>query len=263
MKETNQTSWMKIQLLIVLTSWYNQQTQSFTISPQQNHHHHQYQIDFIKTNSCSTTRLFASEYDSGGSDANKWLSSDIPPYGEQEDWEIAVNARQDGSLWSSFTADEDNNENNNNSNKNQKDEQEDNDFGEEAWLDAIAKISADEIDFINIEADRADKVRQMQEMEFSAESIAATLGVEMDESKEVEMAQNELFEQFKEETSKSGFGMYLDDEIDLETVESHTTIERDEETKEPVRTQMVYVDEHSCIGCTHCAGVRMFFCDLY
>lgn len=27
-----------------------------------------------------------------------------------------------------------------------------------------------------------------------------------------------------------------------------TTVERDEETGELIRTQMVYVDEHSCIG---------------
>ena len=34
-----------------------------------------------------------------------------------------------------------------------------------------------------------------------------------------------------------------------------TTVERDEETGELIRTQMVYVDEHACIGCTHCAMV--------
>jgi ferredoxin len=45
------------------------------------------------------------------------------------------------------------------------------------------------------------------------------------------------------------------DKVDLETVESHTTVEIDEETGEPVRTRMVYVDEHTCIGCTNCAMI--------
>ena len=40
-------------------------------------------------------------------------------------------------------------------------------------------------------------------------------------------------------TKETGFGLYLDDEVDPETVESHTTVERDEETGDLVRTQMV------------------------
>ena len=47
---------------------------------------------------------------------------------------------------------------------------------------------------------------------------------------------------------------FLDD-VDLETVESHTRVEIDDETGEPVRQQMVYVDEHTCIGCTNCAMI--------
>jgi ferredoxin len=203
----------------------------------------------------SSSSLYANGYNSDSDDANKWQSSEIPPYGEQEDWEDAVAARQDGSLWSSFTSDEDNNNDNSlDNNDNGSTTEEDVDDDGEAWLDALAKISADEIDFINVEADRADKVRQMQEMEFSSEAIAATLGVEVDESREID-PENILFEKFKEETSKSGFGMYLDDEYDMETVESHTTVEIDEDTNEPVRAQMVYVDEVTCIGCTNCAMV--------
>jgi ferredoxin len=30
-------------------------------------------------------------------------------------------------------------------------------------------------------------------------------------------------------------------------------VERDPDSNEPIRSQMVYVDEHTCIGCTHCA----------
>ncbi len=201
------------------------------------------------------TEIYSSNYDSGSSDANKWQSSEILPYEEQEDWEESVTARQDGSLWSSFTSSEEETGDETNDDKKSKssivDEMDD---GEEAWLDALAKISADEVEFMNVEADRADKVRQMQEMEFSSESIEATLGVAVDESLEIDET-NVVFEQFKEETRKTGFGMYLDDEYDMETVESHATVERDEDTGDPVRTQMVYVDEVTCIGCTNCAMV--------
>jgi len=60
-----------------------------------------------------------------------------------------------------------------------------------------------------------------------------------------------LFEAFQEEE----FGMYVDEDVDLETVESHTRVEIDEETGEPIRQQMVYVDEVSCIGCYQCAMI--------
>jgi len=74
---------------------------------------------------------------------------------------------------------------------------------------------------------------------------------------------NEVFEAFKEVTAETGFGMYLEDDIDLSEVESHATVEMDEETGMPVRSQMVYVDEHTCIGCTNCAMIAQstFFMD--
>ena len=97
-------------------------------------------------------------------------------------------------------------------------------------------------------------MRQMQEWGFEASTIQNTLDLAIDDSKEINV-ENEVFEEFKEETAKRGFGMYLDDDVDLTTVESHTTVEREEETGELIRTQMVYVDKHSCIGCTHCARV--------
>mmetsp|Transcript_13886 Transcript_13886/g.21083 ORF Transcript_13886/g.21083 Transcript_13886/m.21083 type:complete len:430 (+) Transcript_13886:233-1522(+) len=214
----------------------------------------------ITSNSFGVTKLHSSNgngNDNANYDANKWQSSSTPPYAEQQDWEETLSARQDGSLWSSFSSNDNEDENKNNnksSNTNNMDEEDD---GEEAWLDAIAQISADEIDFINVEADRADKVRQMQEMEFSSESIAATLGVEIDDSNEVQSEDNVLLEKFKEETGKAGggFGLYVEEEYDMETVESHVMVEMDEETNEPIRQQMVYVDEHTCIGCTNCAMV--------
>lgn len=44
-----------------------------------------------------------------------------------------------------------------------------------------------------------------------------------------------------------------DEELLLEQIESHTTVERDPDTQKPTRQQMVYVDEYNCIGCTACA----------
>lgn len=128
------------------------------------------------------------------------------------------------------------------------------DDGEEAWLDTLASISAEEINFMSKEAERADKVRQMQELGFGAESIKNTLGVATDDELERDL-DNEVFEAFKEETAKSGFGMLVQDDIDMETVESHTTVDWDDDLDEPVRSQMVYVDEHTCIGCTNCAMI--------
>lgn len=186
-------------------------------------------------------------------DVNSWTSSsDVSPINEQDDWEETIASRQDGSMWSSF---ESSDEAETSNSKDDKDDakEEDLDDGEE-WLDAIAAISQQEIEFINVEAERADKARQMQEWGFSSESISNTLGIAVDESLEVD-PENEVFEAFKEETAKTGFGMYLDDEEDLELVESHTKVERDEDTGDPTRTQMVYVDEHTCIGCTNCAMV--------
>lgn len=258
-------------LIIITTSLLVcQLVNSFTIQSQSLYHHrYQKQEDKtrIKNNPIilysSNNNINNNDYDSGATNANKWQSSNISNNDDERDWEDIVNERQDGSFWSSFSLDdEDNNDNsiddhdddNNISSSSSMNTIDDDDGGEEAWLDTIAQISADEITFMNVENDRADKVRQMQEMEFSPEAIAATLGVEVDDSKEID-PENQIFEEFKKETKKTGFGMYLDVDYDMTTVESHTTVEMDDESNEPIRTQMVYVDEHTCIGCTHCAMV--------
>ena len=194
--------------------------------------------------------LFSDRYNSGEADGNKWTSSQSEE-NEEEDWEDTMAKRKDGTLWSTFDSSNDNDESLGNTSSSNSDNFDDDG---EAWLDTIASISADEVNFMNTEADRADKVRQMQEWGFTAESISSTLGVNTDDSAEID-PENEMLEKFKEETARTGFGMYLDDDIDLQTVESHSTVECDDETGEPIRTQMVYVDEHTCIGCTHCAGV--------
>ena len=190
-------------------------------------------------------------------DPNRWLSSDEQSALGDASWEGSLADREDGSLWSSFASSEDDDKNDEDDDSDKiipdNDDQDIEDDGE-LWLDTLASIAADEVEFNMKEADRADKVRQMQELGFSSDSISSTLGVAVDTEQEDDKS-NEIFEAFKEETAKTGFGLMVDDEVDLQTVESHTQVEWDEEADEPVRAQHVYVDEVTCIGCTNCAMI--------
>ena len=187
------------------------------------------------------------DFSAPDTDANSWQGMDET---YDQDWEDKMVERNDGSIWSSFEPSEDEA----GAGAAATGAVSDDDGGGDAWLDTLASITADEIEFMNAEADRADKARQMQEWGFEAKTISSTLGVATDETLETD-AENELLEAFKEETAESGFGMYLGEEIDPSEVESHALVERDEETGEPVRSQMVYVDEVTCIGCTNCATI--------
>lgn len=184
-------------------------------------------------------------------DPNRWISSDEENSLADGSWEDTLARREDGSLWSSFESSDDDSEINSSAIDSSTDV--DIDGGEEAWLDSLQNIAAEEINFMTKEADRADKARQMEEMGFSSESISATLGVATDTELETD-EENPLFEAFKEETAKTGFGQVVD-EVDMETVESHTQVEWDDEADEPIRSQHVYVDEVTCIGCTNCAMI--------
>lgn len=117
----------------------------------------------------------------------------------------------------------------------------------ELWLDALAAISAEEIEFNQKDNDRADKARQMQEWGFDAAAIENTFGVALDDSLETRDEPGGMREY--------RLSLYEDDEQDEATVESHAGVEIDAETGEPLRQQMVYVDEHACIGCTNCATI--------
>ena len=81
-----------------------------------------------------------------------------------------------------------------------------------------------------VEAERADKARQMEEWGFDAETISNTFGVAVDDSLEKPEVQG--MQNFLKES-------YWDDDEDLKKVESHTKVERDPETGEPIRQQMV------------------------
>ena len=193
----------------------------------------------------------ADDYNDNVYDPNRWISTDEQESLADGSWEETLARREDGSLWSSFESSDDDSEISASASDSSS---VDIDDGEEAWLDSLQNIAAEEINFMTKEADRADKARQMEEMGFSSESISATLGVAVDEDLESDK-ENPLFEAFKEETAKTGFGQVVDDDIDMETVESHSQVEWDEEADEPVRSQHVYVDEVTCIGCTNCAMI--------
>lgn len=185
------------------------------------------------------SRHFASEWKEGeGEDSNKWISSNDEVISSQnEDWQEVITKKADGSFWSSF---EPINDNNNELDLTPISIQStiDEDTMADAWLETLASLSAEEIEFNLKEADRADKARQMAEWGFDDKVIEATLGVAT--TTELEKDEVKGMQEYRQEA-------YLE-EIDLEVVESHTTVEIDEETGEPIRARMVYVDEHTCIG---------------
>lgn len=188
--------------------------------------------------------LRSSEWKSDDTSPNEWQSSLDGP---AADWQDTLKKKEDGSFWSSFEV-KSSNESDSNSTKldltgsNQVLTE---DIETEAWLDTLASISAEEVEFNMKEADRANTARQMEEWGFDKDIIAAALDISTDTSREQDEVQG--MNVYREES-------YLED-VDLAAVESHTRVEIDEETGEPVRAQMVYVDEHTCIGCTNCAMI--------
>jgi ferredoxin len=169
---------------------------------------------------------------------------------DQPDWQDLMAQKQDGSFWTSFEPASPQEQNGG-------EPKIDNavaaitptteEEATEIWLDTLARLSSEEVVFNLQEADRADKVRQMQDWGFDSRIIASTLGVATDTSLEVAGEVEVGMQAYREQS-------YID-EVDLQTVESHKMVDIDPDTNEPVRAQMVYVDEHSCIGCTNCAMI--------
>ena len=187
------------------------------------------------------------EWNNNDNNSNEWGdSSDAAP--SNEDWQEMLARKQDGSFWNTFEPAKDDG-----INATATEEAPEVDEAE-AWLDTLASLSAEEVEFNSRENDRADKVRQMQDWGFDDNTIMNALDVAVDDSLE------------KDEVSDSMQAYRVEgyeDETDWSQVESHTKVEIDEDTGEPVRQQMVYVDEHTCIGCTNCAMVAQstFFMD--
>jgi ferredoxin len=185
----------------------------------------------------SICRLYSGWREGDDRDSNVWISSQEK---DSSQWETDLKAKQDGSYWSSF---EPSMSDDTTSASFVTEEQE-----EDAWLDTLAQLSAEEIQFNLKENDRADKARQMEEWGFTRESIANTLDVATDTALE-DAQQVEGMKSYRERVFEAE---RLDD---LSIIESHTRVEKDDETGEPIRSQMVYVDEHACIGCTNCAMI--------
>ena len=194
----------------------------------------------------AATKLFMSDnndWSDTSDDSNQWRSSnDVDPEQDTDDWQEVLKSKQDGSYWQTFDSIEDTNAKVEGDGKATTSSSVDDDA--DAWLDTLASLQAEEVEFNLKEADRADKVRQMQEWGFDSKTIANTLDVAMDTKLEDD---DEMMQVYREE-------QYLDD-TDWKQVESHTKVDKDPETGEPIRQQMVYVDEHTCIGCTNCAMI--------
>ena len=181
-------------------------------------------------------------------DSNKWTSSNND--NEQNDWGDKEKRKNDGSFWSTFESAEEEEEENSTSVKNDDDnDDEELQDDSELWLDTLAAISAEEVEFNQKENERADKVRQMQEWGFDDDTIKNTFDVEVDDALETKDEVSGMKE-YRED-------LYYDDEDDEDwnTVESHTRVKKDPDTGEAIRQQNVYVDEHACIGCTNCAMI--------
>lgn len=167
-----------------------------------------------------------------GSDANTWKSSEEGNYamGDQpgEDWQEMMARRADGSFWSDFAPSEEGEETTTTSTEANGAAEEDLVDSAELWLETLASISAEEVEFNMAENERADKARQMAEWGFDSETISNTFGVATDDTLEKDV---EGMQAFREES-------YVEDE-DWQKVESHTKVEKDPDTGEPIRQQMV------------------------
>jgi hypothetical protein len=185
------------------------------------------------TITATPTRLF-SDWKDNSQDSNQWSSTEE----NQDDWQDVLERKNSGSFWSEFTP----SDSTEISSKGLTDNTSAVEVDEsEAWLDTLASLQAEEVEFNMKEADRADKVRRMLDWGFDTATIESTLAVSMDSTRE-DTDEVEGMKLYRQQS-------YVDDE-DLATIESHKAVPIDSDTGEPIRTQMVYVDEHTCIGCT-------------
>ena len=183
-------------------------------------------------------------------DSNDWTALSNGGGVVEDDWQKVLLQKQDGSFWSSFEPSMDDDLMDGSKSEatttTASNDVMDDDQIAEMWIDQIQALASKEVEFNMQEADRADKVRQMEEYGFDREIIQNALGVAMDTTLET-INDVQGMQMYREES--------FWDNVDLTTVESHSRVEKDTETLEPTRLQMVYVDEHTCIGCTNCAMI--------
>jgi len=168
--------------------------------------------------------------DPGGTDSNQWRSIDDEYSQQQEDWQDVIARKNDGSFWTDFEPTDEETMNDLAGQLESEDDGEDTTVDDaEAWLSTLASISADEVEFNMVEASRADKARQMEEWGFDSETIKNTFAIAVDDKLEKEEVEG--MKAFRDAS-------YWDDD-DWKTVESHSKVEKDPETEEPFRQQMV------------------------
>jgi len=173
-----------------------------------------------------------------GSNPNTWRSTDeasLPEQSTTSDWQQTLESKQDGSFWSQFELPPETEEDLTKTSKTTASSSfnvDDDSFmvdDSEAWLNALAAISAEEVEFNMVEANRANSAREMAEWGFDIETIKNTFGIAIDDALEEDDVEG--MKTFRVES-------YLEDE-DWKVIESHTKVEKDPESGEPIRQQMV------------------------
>lgn len=198
----------------------------------------------VAANAQTSSLHMSSDWNDSTNDSNTWKSAG-DEYEEQEDWQEMMARKNDGSFWSDFEPSPETDETGTTMEAAEAEEEIDE---ADVWLNTLASISADEIEFNMAEAERADKVRQMQEWGFDDKTISNTFDVAVDDALE-----KDGLVQGMQEFADSG---YLEEE-DWKTVESHSKVDIDDETGEPIRQQMVTLRSNL----VHCFSIA--FCEIF
>jgi len=176
-----------------------------------------------------SVRLFVDDY---GTNPQSWVSANDPDRHWTEEFDI-YEAKKNGTYWESFEPTDE-----------ELEAMRATLVQDEAdvLLEQLQALQAEEVEFTEKEKERANLALEMKEKGWSSSAITNTLDVAVDDT----------LEQTSEAVQSMQEAWELDP-VDMATVESHTLVDMDEDTGEPVRQQMVFVDEHTCIGCTNCA----------
>lgn len=119
-------------------------------------------------------------------------------------------------------------------------------------LELLANAEQDELAWIQ----RADRKQELRSKNLTDEQIRVYLQDDEDLPFLDHPADSELADKFREITSSgdAAFGQIISMGSQVGTVDSNTLVELDEDGL-PFTERFVYVDEHSCIGCTNCACI--------
>jgi len=118
------------------------------------------------------------------------------------------------------------------------------------FLDQLASISVEEIQAIEEDAEISASVLAYEEANVPASLIEEITGKGM-EGGTLELDGDVDVDVMGVLAGEEGGEL---EEVDFENVDSHTIVPKDEDGN-PIRSQAVYVDEHTCVGCTLCSTV--------